>query len=325
MSDTLSQIRSYLKHDLEIYKRTLTDVLSSNVFLIDNITKYIVRHKGKGLRPLLVLMSARLLDDPNSKTYAVAAIVELLHTASLIHDDVVDDAEVRRNFPSINAVWKNKISVLMGDYLLAKSLITATETGELTIMSTLAETAKRLSKGELFQIEKSRKLDITEDDYLRIIADKTAALIGACCKLGAMTVTNSTEKYKKLACYGENLGMAFQIKDDLLDFQSDQIVLGKAVGADLKEKKITLPLILAFKESPAHEKKSIITMIKKGVTKDDLKTIYKFTNQYGGLEKAQGYVLKYADMASRQIEFLPESEAKVNARRFVNYIINRKK
>jgi len=325
MSDTLAQIRNYLKRDLEIYKKTLTDVLSSNVFLIDNITKYIVRHKGKGLRPLLVLMSARLLGDPDHKTYAVAAIVELLHTASLIHDDVVDDAEVRRNFPSINAVWKNKISVLMGDYLLAKSLITATETGEMAIMSTLAETAKRLSKGELFQIEKSRKLDITEDDYLRIIADKTAALIGACCKLGAMTVTNSADKFKKLASYGENLGMAFQIKDDLLDFQSDQIVLGKAVGADLKEKKITLPLILAFKESPAREKKSIINMIKKGVTKNDLKTIYKFTDQYGGLEKAQGYVLKYADRANKQIEFLPESEAKLNATRFVNYIINRKK
>ena len=325
MSDTLSQIRTFLKRDLEIYRKTLSGVLSSNVFLIDNITKYIVRHKGKGLRPLLVLLSARLLDDPNQKTYSVAAIVELLHTASLIHDDVVDDAEVRRNFPSINAVWKNKISVLMGDYLLAKSLITATETGELTIMATLAETAKRLSKGELFQIEKSRKLDITEEDYLRIIADKTAALIGACCRLGAMTVTNNSEKHQKLAEYGENLGMAFQIKDDLLDYQSEQIVLGKAVGSDLKEKKITLPLILAFKESPAAEKKSIISLIKKGVKKNDLKTIYRFTDRYGGLQKAQGYVLKYADKASKEIEFLSDSEAKLNAKRFVKYIIDRKK
>ena len=325
MSDTLSQIRSFFKSDLEIYRKTLTDVLSSNVFLIDNITKYIVKHKGKGLRPLLVLISARLLGEPNQKTYAVAAIVELLHTASLIHDDVVDDAEVRRNFPSINAVWKNKISVLMGDYLLAKSLITATETGELSIMSTLAETAKRLSKGELFQIEKSRKLDITEEDYLRIIADKTAALIGACCQLGAMTVTDVNDISQKLAKYGENLGMAFQIKDDLLDYQSEQIVLGKAVGADLKEKKITLPLILAFKEAPSREKKTILSLIKKGVTKNDLKTIYKFTDQYGGLQKAHSYVLKYADEASRQIAFLPDSAAKMNAKRFVNYIINRKK
>jgi len=325
MSDTLSQIRSFFKSDLEIYRKTLTDVLSSNVFLIDNITKYIVKHKGKGLRPLLVLISARLLGEPNQKTYAVAAILELLHTASLIHDDVVDDAEVRRNFPSINAVWKNKISVLMGDYLLAKSLITATETGELSIMSTLAETAKRLSKGELFQIEKSRKLDITEEDYLRIIADKTAALIGACCQLGAMTVTDVNDISQKLAKYGENLGMAFQIKDDLLDYQSEQIVLGKAVGADLKEKKITLPLILAFKEAPSREKKTILSLIKKGVTKNDLKTIYKFTDQYGGLQKAHSYVLKYADEASRQIAFLPDSAAKMNAKRFVNYIINRKK
>ena len=160
----LSTIKAFLKNDLDEYKKTLTRVLSSNVFLIDKITKYIIKHKGKGLRPLLVLLSARLLASPNEKTYIVATIVELLHTATLIHDDVVDEAIVRRGFPSINAIWKNKISVLMGDYLLAKSLISATETGEMEIMSLLAETSKRLSKGELLQIEKSRHLDITEDE-----------------------------------------------------------------------------------------------------------------------------------------------------------------
>jgi octaprenyl-diphosphate synthase len=325
MSGKLSEIRTFLKEDLDIYRKTLKQVLSSNVFLIDNITKYIVRHKGKGLRPLLVLLSAHLLGKPNKRTYAVATIVELLHTASLIHDDVVDDAEVRRNFPSINAVWKNKISVLMGDYLLAKSLISACETGELSIMSTLAETAKRLSKGELFQIEKSRKLDISEEDYLRIISDKTAALISACSKLGAMTVTKVTGEVDKLGQYGENLGMAFQIKDDLLDFQSEPNVLGKAVGTDLKEKKITLPLILAFKEAPAKEKKEIISLVKKGVSNSDLKRIYKFADYYGGLKKAHHYVLRYAEQASGQIEFLPDSEAKLNAHKFVDYIINRKK
>lgn len=325
MGNKLSAIRSFLKEDLDIYKSTLAEVLSSNVFLIDNITKYIVRHKGKGLRPLLVLMSARLLGTPTPNTYAMATVVELLHTASLIHDDVVDEAEVRRNFPSINAVWKNKISVLMGDYLLAKSLITASESGELMIMSTLAETAKRLSKGELFQIEKSRKLDITEVDYLKIISDKTAALIGACCKLGAMTVTGQSEDCEKLKLYGENLGMAFQIKDDLLDFQSDQNILGKAVGADLKEKKITLPLILAFKEAPAREKKAIIGLVKKGVSKTDLNMIYSFTEQYGGLQKAHDYLLRYAKQASGHIESIPDSEASLNANRFVDYIINRKK
>ena len=325
MGNKLSAIRSFLKEDLDIYKSTLAEVLSSNVFLIDNITKYIVKHKGKGLRPLLVLMSARLLGAPTRNTYAMATVVELLHTASLIHDDVVDEAEVRRNFPSINAVWKNKISVLMGDYLLAKSLITASESGELMIMSTLAETAKRLSKGELFQIEKSRKLDITEEEYLKIISDKTAALIGACCKLGAMTVTGQSEDCEKLKLYGENLGMAFQIKDDLLDFQSDQNILGKAVGADLKEKKITLPLILAFKEAPAREKKAIIGLVKKGVSKTDLNMIYQFTEQYGGLQKAHDYLLRYAKQASGHIESIPDSEAKLNANRFVDYIINRKK
>ncbi len=321
----MAEIRSYLKKDLEIYNRTLAEVLSSNVFLIDNISKYIVKHKGKGLRPLLVLLSARLLGKPKKNTYAVASIVELLHTATLIHDDVVDDAEERRNFPSINAVWKNKVSVLMGDYLLAKSLISATETGELAIMYTLADTSKRLSKGELLQIEKSRKLDITEEEYLRMISDKTAALLSACCLLGAMTVSDKEEDHQRLQQFGENIGIAFQIKDDLLDYQGDRIILGKAVGADLKEKKITLPLILAFKESPIREKKKILGLIKKGVTDKEIKTVYDFVNSYGGLKAAHEYINNYAEKARENISIFGENPAKTNALNFVDYIINRKR
>jgi len=325
MGANLSGIKAYLKDDLDKYKKTLATVLASNVFLIDNITKYIVRHKGKGLRPLLVLLSAKLISSPNEKTYLVATIVELLHTATLIHDDVVDEAIVRRGFPSINAIWKNKISVLMGDYLLAKSLISATETGDMQIMSILADTAKRLSKGELLQIEKSRKLDITEAEYFKMISDKTAALISACCELGAMTVSENHEEREALRKYGENIGVAFQIKDDLLDYQGDQIVLGKPVGADLKEKKITLPLILSFKNSPDKEKKFILQLIKKGVSQKDINRIYDFIKTYDGLQSARDYVLSYSEKAKQALVPLGNSSAKENAIIFVDYIINRKK
>jgi octaprenyl-diphosphate synthase len=325
MGANISEIKAFLKDDLDKYKKTLADVLSSNVFLIDNITKYIVKHKGKGLRPLLVLLSAKLLSSPNEKTYLVAAIVELLHTATLIHDDVVDEAVVRRGFPSINAIWKNKISVLMGDYLLAKSLISATETGDMQIMSTLADTAKRLSKGELLQIEKSRKLDITEAEYFRMISDKTAALISACCELGAMTVSDQLEEREALRIYGENIGVAFQIKDDLLDYQGNQIVLGKPVGADLKEKKITLPLILSFKNSPTKEKKRVLQLIKKGVTQKDINRIYEFIQKYDGLQLANDYALSYSEKAKQALVSIKEGSAKDKALTFVDYIINRKK
>lgn len=325
MADNLSEIRSYLKDDLDKYKKTLVNVLSSNVFLIDNITKYIVKHKGKGLRPLLVILSAKILETPNDKTYLVATIVELLHSATLIHDDVVDESIVRRGFPSINAIWKNKISVLMGDYLLAKSLISATETGDMKIMAILAETAKRLSKGELLQIEKSRKLDITEDQYFEMISDKTAALISACCELGAITVSDQKDEREALKKYGENIGIAFQIKDDLLDYQGNQQVLGKPVGADLKEKKITLPLILSFKNSPEKEKKFILKLIKKGVTPKDLNRIHEFIRTYGGLQSAREYVLSFAEKARQALRSLSDGEAKKCADSFVDYIINRKK
>jgi octaprenyl-diphosphate synthase len=213
----------------------------------------------------------------------------------------------------------------MGDYLLAKSLISATETGDIKIMSILADTAKRLSKGELLQIEKSRKLDITESEYFKMISDKTAALISACCELGAMTVSDQVNEREQLRQFGENLGIAFQIKDDLLDFQGDQIILGKPVGADLKEKKITLPLILSFKNSPEKEKKFILKLIKKGVTNRDINQIYEFIQNYGGLQSARGYALSYAEKAKQTLDLIQNEPAKENALSFVDYVINRKK
>jgi octaprenyl-diphosphate synthase len=325
MVSSLGEIKKILKSDIQKYNKAFAEIMTSDVILVDKIAKYIVRHKGKGFRPMLVLLGARLAGEPNSKSYMLAAVVEILHTATLVHDDVVDDAQVRRSFPSINAMWKNKVSVLMGDYLLSKSLIGATEAGNLEIMHVLANSAKRLSKGELLQIEKSRKLDINEDDYFKMISDKTAALISASCELGALTVDANSEDREALKNYGEYLGIAFQIKDDLLDYEGKQNIVGKPVGADLKEKKITLPLLLSFKKAPGKEKKFIIKILKKGANNQDVKRIIEFCKEYDGIKLAQETAWNYSVKAKNSIDHFEDNQYKDLAGKFVDYVINRKK
>ena len=325
MHTILRQIKKSLKNDYSEYDKTFTSIMRSKVGLVENIAKYIVRHKGKGLRPLLVLLSARILGKPNKATFMVASVVELLHTATLVHDDVVDEAQVRRNLPSINALWKNKTSVLMGDYLLAKSLISATEIGNIEIMQILAETAKRLSQGELFQIEKSRKLDITEEEYFQLISDKTAALISACCELGALTVSQRIDDRSNMRSFGENVGLAFQITDDLLDYEGSQTIIGKPVGSDLKEKKITLPLILSFKRASEKDKKNIIRLLKKGVNKNDIEKILAFIQMNEGLKSAKIKAAQFAQKAKDSIAHYSDGIYKENANLFVDYILSRKR
>jgi octaprenyl-diphosphate synthase len=325
MDQSLRGIKSFLKKDIALYEKRLKDILISHVGIIDQIVKYIIRFKGKNLRPLLVLMSARLVGTPLNNTYTIASVIELLHTATLIHDDVIDNSDVRRSFPSINAVWKNKISVLIGDYFLSKSLIGASQTGNLKVIEIMAETAKRMSRGELFQIEKSRKLNISQQEYFDLIADKTAALFAASCQLGAISVNATQTESVLLKEFGENLGIAFQIKDDLLDYQASQIKIGKPAGSDLKHKNITLPLLLSFDKSTQKEKKQIIGLIKKGVDKNDIKTVVQYCKNNGGFESAQIQVLKYAQQAKVCIEHLPNNRYKDIALRLVDYIVNRKK
>lgn len=325
MNSPLNEIKNILKDDIKNYHRTFEKIMKSDVRLVDNIAKYIIRHKGKSFRPLLVLIGARLTGEPNEKTYILAAVVEILHTATLVHDDVVDNAHVRRGFPSINAMWKNKISVLLGDYLLSKSLIGATESGSLETMNVLANSARRLSKGELLQIEKSRKLNITETEYYKIISDKTAGLISAACELGALSVNANSQNQQALKDYGENLGIAFQIKDDLLDYEGKQSIVGKPVGADLKEKKITLPLLLSFKKAPQKEMKAIVRILKKGANKHDVKRIIEFCINYDGINSARESAQYYANRAKKSVEYFKDDQYKNVAFKIVDYVINRKK
>ncbi|RMH66651.1 MAG: polyprenyl synthetase family protein [Calditrichaeota bacterium] len=323
MSVSITAIRQPFEQEMKEYDRVFASIMASNVTLIDTVVKYIVKHKGKNLRPLLVIMSAKLIAPPRSNTYIVASIVEMLHTATLIHDDVVDDADIRRGFPSINAVWKNKIAVLIGDYLLSKCLIGGTETGNLEVMRLLAEASKRLSKGELLQIERSRTLNITEEEFIGMISDKTAALLGVASELGALTVSDDPRDRANMKAFGENLGIAFQIRDDLLDYFGSQKLIGKPVGNDFKDKKLTLPLIHAFGKAPQKEVKAIRKMIKKGVTKAQIREIIQFARRYGGIDYARRMQEHYVEKAREAIAPYPDSIVKKAMIQFVDYVVER--
>ncbi len=325
MKISLTTIKQAVAEELKEYDRVFREILTSNVFLIDTVAKYIIKNKGKGLRPLLVIMSAKLVGKPVYETYLVASVVELLHTASLVHDDVIDNAHVRRGFPSINALWKNKVAILMGDYLLSKCLIGATMTGSLTVMNKLALASKRLSKGELMQIEKARNLKITEDEYFDIITNKTAALMGTASELGAITVSEKDEDHERLKNFGENLGIAFQIKDDLLDYYGHQKVIGKPVGNDFKDKKITLPLIHAFNQASQKEISKVKRLLKRGVNNKDVEYILKFVNHYKGIDYSEQKIKEYAQKAKDCLADYPDSTIKTAMLNFVDFTINRSK
>jgi octaprenyl-diphosphate synthase len=309
----------------ETFQQYFKNSLTSNLRIVDEVAKYLVRHKGKQLRPMLVLVSAKTIAEPTKASYLAAVVVELLHTATLVHDDVVDESELRRGFPTINKIWKNKISILMGDYLLAKSLIIATETGSLELMNVIATVAKQMSKGELMQIQKARKLNITENEYFQLIGDKTASLISACCQIGAMSAGASKEKQKILKNFGNYLGIAFQIKDDLLDYQSKVDILGKPVGNDLKEKKITLPLLYAFQNSRERNRRHIIRLLKNGVKRKQVSEIITFVNNHKGTIQAEQKADYYKDLAIQELEKLSESTARQTLTSLAEFVVNRSK
>ena len=323
MKRELKEIFKSFEADFQQFDAHFSKIMSSDIKLIDEVAKYLVKHKGKQFRPALVIISARTIAPATEATYTTAAVVELLHTASLVHDDVLDDAELRRGFATIHKKWKNKIAILMGDYLLSKSLIAATETGKLEVMNTVATVAKRLIKGAIFEVQKSRSADTTEADYFRLISDKTASLISACCELGALTVDATEVQRLALKEYGEQLGLAFQIKDDLLDYEATSGILGKPAMADLQDKKLTLPVLCAFRTAEAREKKRIIKMIKNGAGKKDLTYILGFVNRHNGLETARQISYDIKDKAIDALKDLPDSPAKQALEDLAEFVVKR--
>jgi len=318
----LNEIISPIENELAEFQKQFSGTLKSKVALIDLITKYILKQKGKKVRPVLVLLSAKLCGSINQRTYIAANLVELLHTATLVHDDVVDDAKKRRGLASINAVWKNKAAVLIGDFLLSKGLLVSLDNGEFEFLQTTSEAVRRMSEGELLQIQKARNFDATEDTYFRVISDKTASLIKTCCKLGALSSTKDADKIEALSVYGENLGIAFQLRDDLLDYVGRKKLLGKSTGNDVKEKKFTLPLIYSLDNAPKKKSSEIIKMIKSDSIKK-FESVYYFVEEYGGIEYSMKKTEHYGKKAADAIKDFKDSDAKTSLMELVNFVTKR--
>ncbi|MCB0402433.1 MAG: polyprenyl synthetase family protein, partial [Flavobacteriales bacterium] len=301
--------------------------MKSRVSLLDKIMHYIIKRKGKQMRPMFVFLSAKVFGPTTDSTYRAAAMIELLHTATLVHDDVVDDANKRRGFWSINAIWKNKIAVLVGDYLLSKGLLLAVENEEFDLLRIMSNSVREMSEGELLQIEKARKLDITEDVYYDIIRQKTATLIAACCAAGATSTTEDKDHVEKMRLFGEYTGIAFQIKDDLFDYGSNGETIGKPTGIDIKEKKMTLPLIFALNQTdPATKKKIIGTIKHHHENAKKVREVIDFVVRTGGIDYAQKAMLSYRDKALEILSgFDQQNEATEALKELVIYTTERKK
>jgi octaprenyl-diphosphate synthase len=297
--------------------------MKSKVGLVDLVANYILRQKGKKVRPLLVLLSAKVSGGISARAYRGAVLVELLHTATLVHDDVVDNANKRRGLWSINAVFKNKVAVLMGDYLLSRGLMLAVEGKDYDFLGVVTDAVKRMSEGELLQIQKTRKLDIDEATYFRVISDKTASLLETCCQIGAMSASENVEYHKAMKEFGSSVGVAFQIRDDILDLEGTASMIGKPVGGDIKEKKITLPLIYAMNQVSKSEAGRIRNLIKNG-SKKDIKEILEFVRKNRGIEYAIETSREYSQKAKEAIKIFPESPAKIALEALVDFIIDRK-
>ncbi|MCO6494632.1 MAG: polyprenyl synthetase family protein [Bacteroidetes bacterium] len=322
MADILKDIKAELKEEFAGFEATFAKGVKTKVSLLDTVLGYIVKRKGKQIRPTMVLLSAGCCGDINEKTYRGASLVELLHTATLVHDDVVDESYKRRGFFSINALWKNKVAVLVGDFLLSRGLIIAVENKDFEMLEIVSDAMKRMAEGELLQLEKARKLDIKEVDYYRIISGKTASLFAACCAIGAASITDSTEIKNAMREFGENAGMAFQIKDDLFDFNEDSS--GKPKGVDIKEKKMTLPLIYSLNHAENSEKREIIRIFKsKRIDSEKVQKVVSFIVNSGGPEYARGKMNDYKEKALKAIQILPESRYKTRLISVLNYIIER--
>ncbi len=320
----LSEISQPIKSELDKFNQIFRDSLRSRVGLVDLVTRYIIRQKGKKIRPLLVLLSAKVCGGVNERSYRGAVLVELLHSATLIHDDVVDNADKRRGLWSINKVFKNKVAVLMGDYLLSKGLLISMEGKDYDFLEVITNTVKRMSEGELLQIQKTRKLDIDEKTYFQVISDKTASLIETCCAIGAMSATSNVDQVKAMKDFGLNLGISFQIRDDILDYEGSLSITGKRSGGDIKEKKITLPLIYSLNQVSASEAADIRKIIKNGKDKPKIEVVIDFVKQNNGLDYAVGQARNYSTLAKEALNKLPDSQSKLALEALVDFVVDRK-
>jgi octaprenyl-diphosphate synthase len=321
------QIKQPIIKEMELFEQKFYDSMSSKVALLNRITFYIVNRKGKQMRPMFVFLTAKMVagGHVNERTYRGASVIELIHTATLVHDDVVDDSNRRRGFFSINALWKNKIAVLVGDFLLSKGLLLSIDNNDFDLLKIISVAVREMSEGELLQIEKARRLDITEDIYYEIIRQKTATLIAACCSLGACSVVpENTEVVEKMRKFGELIGMAFQIKDDLFDYTEEAI--GKPTGIDIKEQKMTLPLIYALNNCSSKEKSWLINSIKNhNKDKKRVKEVIAFVKKNNGLAYAEEKMVQFQQKALLILDEFPVSDYKDALILMVNYVIERKK
>jgi octaprenyl-diphosphate synthase len=320
---SLETIRVPVEKELKNFDSVFKDAMRSQVALVDVVTRYILRQKGKRVRPLLVMLSAKLCGEINESTYRAATLIELLHTATLVHDDVVDDADTRRGLASINAVWKNKVAVLMGDYLLSRGLLLSLQYNDHYFLNSTAQAVKRMSEGELLQIQKSRQLNIDEETYIKIISDKTGSLFSACTDIGAASTTQDPQKRNQLKAYGENVGLAFQIRDDLLDYLGRKSILGKSTGSDMKEKKLTLPFIYALHNSNRHEATQALRYVKKGVKHKEIKWVLDFVRANGGIEYSSRKAEEFATRARTSLISFSDSPVKQSLLQFVGFVLER--
>jgi len=321
----IAQIKQPIQIEMEIFERKFIESMASKVPLLNRITHFVVRRKGKQMRPMFVFLVAKMVSKGNftERTYRGASIIELIHTATLVHDDVVDDSNRRRGFFSLNALWKNKIAVLVGDFLLSKGLLLSIDHDDFDILKLISIAVREMSEGELLQIEKARRLDITEDVYYEIIRQKTATLIAACCGIGATSVNADEDTVNKMRAFGELIGMAFQIKDDLFDYTDDKI--GKPTGIDIKEQKMTLPLIYTLNNCTKKEKDWLINSVKNyNKDKKRVKEVITFVKDSGGIEYTISKMKDYQTKALDLLNNYPDSPYKTSLTTMVNYVIERK-
>lgn len=323
MMTTLDNIKSAVSDELERFEAFYKDALHSDNFLLDKIGRYTLKHKGKQLRPLFVFLSAKCFGEVNESTFRAATFIELLHSATLIHDDVVDDAAERRGFASINALYKNKIAVLAGDYLLSKGMMIALENRDYQMLDMISETVKNMSEGEIFQLEKAKKFDISEDDYYQIIEKKTASLIASCCAIGAVSTGATPEQAQAMRQFGINAGIAFQIRDDIFDYQPNNHS-GKGYGNDIREHKMTLPLIHILKNSSAIERTLIISKIRlSGKRQKTIDSIIRQANEKNSLQYCEEKMNFFIQQAENQLNNIKDCDSRTALKQLLYYCIKR--